>query len=113
MNLSGEINLKNGKTPKTVAIINCVGRDKVGYCSDICCMYSLKFVRYLNEKISNIKVSNFYTDLCIPGKSHQKFYEQTKGKNVDFIRSSDVEVTKKGENLSINYSDETGSKKIY
>jgi len=110
MNLSGEISLKNGNSPKSVSIIHCVGREEKGYCSDICCMYSLKFVRYLMDKIPDIKVSNFYSDLCIPGKSHQKFYEQTKGDNVDFVRSSDVEVTKKGDKLSINYKDEAGSK---
>ncbi|MCK4347130.1 MAG: CoB--CoM heterodisulfide reductase iron-sulfur subunit A family protein [Thermoplasmatales archaeon] len=110
MNLSGEISLKNGKPPKSAAIIHCVGRNEKGYCSEICCMYSLKFVRYLKDKIPNIKVSNFYSDLCIPGKSHQKFYEQTKGNNVDFVRSSDVEITKKGDKLGINYKDETGSK---
>jgi len=112
MNLSGKISLKNGKTPSSVAIIHCVGRDEKGYCSDICCMYSLKFAYYLKNKISNIKISNFYSDLCIPGKYNQKFYEQTKTKNVEFIRSSDIEITKKGEKISINYKDENNSKKI-
>jgi len=49
MNLSGKILLKNGKTPKSVGIIHCVGRDKKGYCSEICCMYSIKFTRYLKD----------------------------------------------------------------
>ncbi|EMR72955.1 Pyridine nucleotide-disulfide oxidoreductase [Thermoplasmatales archaeon SCGC AB-539-N05] len=111
MNLSGKISLSNGKNPNSVAIMHCVGRDEKGYCSEICCMYSLKFARYLKEKIPNINVSNFYSDLCIPGKTHQKFYEQTKGKNVDFIRSTDVEVAKKEDKLDIKYKDENGSKK--
>jgi len=111
MNLSGKISLKNGKSPATIAIINCVGRDKKGYCSEICCMYSLKFIRYLKEKISNIKVTNFYSDLCIPGKRQQKFYEETKGKNIDFVRSKDIEVNKKADKLEIKYKDENGSKK--
>lgn len=110
MNLSGEISLKNGKSPKSAAIVHCVGRNEKGYCSEICCMYSLKFVRYLKDKFPNIKVSNFYSDLCIPGKSHQKFYEQTKGNNVNFVRSSEIKITKKGEKLDINYKDETGGK---
>ena len=110
MNLSGEISLKNGKTPRSVAIIHCVGRDEKGYCSEICCMYSLKFIRYLKDKTPDAQVSNFYSDLCIPGKSYQKFYEQTKGKNVDFIRSTNVEVTKKENKLSIKYIDENGNK---
>jgi len=111
MNILGEISLKNGKIPNSVAIIHCVGRDEKGYCSEICCMYSLKFARYLKEKIPNVEVSNFYSDLCIPGKTDQKFYEQTKEKNVEFIRSSDVEVTKKEDQLNINYKDENNGKK--
>lgn len=109
MNLSGDILLENGKKPKSVAIIHCVGRDKAGYCSEICCMYSIKFIRYLKDKISDIKVSNFYSDLCIPGKSYQNFYEQTKGKNIDFIRADNIEIAKKGDQLNIKYTDQKGA----
>ena len=111
MNLDNKLTLKNGKTPKSVAIIHCVGRDEKKYCSEICCMYSFKFGNYLKDKIPNVKVTNLYSDLCIPGKYDQKFYEQTKSKKVDFIRSKDVEITKKGENLNINYHDESDVKK--
>lgn len=111
MNSSGKITLKNGKIPNSVAVIHCVGRDEIGYCSEICCMYSLKFVRYLKDKISNVKVSNFYSDLCIPGKTYQKFYDQTKGKHVDFIRSTDIKIAKNGDKLNIEYKDESGSKR--
>lgn len=107
MNMSGEIFLKNKKTPKSAAIIHCVGRTEKGYCSEICCMYSVKFIRYLKDKIPDIKVLNFYSDLCIPGKSQQKFYEQTQGKNIEFIRAENIEITKKGEQLAITYNDET------
>jgi len=110
MNQSGKISLKNGKTPKSIGIIHCVGREEKGYCSEICCMYSLKFIRYLKEKIPDASISNFYSDLCIPGKSYQKFYDETKRKNVEFIRSSKVEVTKKGDQLSIQYINENDSK---
>jgi len=110
MNKSGKILLKNGKPPKSVAIIHCVGREDKGYCSEICCMYSIKFARYLTDKIPSVKVSNLYSDLCIPGKTNQKFYEETKGKNVNFIRFSDAEITKSKDQLSIKYNDENGSK---
>ena len=110
MNNSGKISLKNGELPKSVAIVHCVGRDDKGYCSEICCMYSIKFARYLIDKIPSVKVSNLYSDLCIPGKTNQKFYEQTKGKNVNFIRFSDAEIAKSEDQLSIKYKDENGSK---
>ncbi len=113
MNLAGNIRLKNGKTPKSVAIIHCVGRDKKGYCSEICCMYSIKFVRYLQNKIPEIKISNFYTDLCLPEKSYQKFYEQSRGKKNDFIRIDSIKITNPGNKLTITHNDEQGNKKSH
>jgi len=106
----GNIVLKNGKAPKSVAIIHCVGRDEKGYCSSVCCMYSLKFNHYLKTKIPEVKVSEFYTDLCIPGKSHQKFYEKMKETKVNMIRASDIEVAKQGKDISVKYNNGTGKK---
>jgi len=106
----GNIVLKNGKTPKSIAIVHCVGRDEKGYCSSVCCMYSLKFSHYLKTKLPEIKISEFYTDLCIPGKSHQKFYEKIKETNVDMIRASEIEVTKQGKEMVIKYNNGSGKK---
>jgi heterodisulfide reductase subunit A len=106
----GKIVLKDGKAPKSAAIIHCVGRDEKGYCSSICCMYSLKFNHYFKSKIPEIKVTEFYTDLCIPGKSHQKFYEKMKETEVDMIRFKNVEVKKQANEIRINYSDNRGKK---
>ena len=100
----GKIVLKNGKPPKSVAIIHCVGRDEKGYCSSVCCMYSLKFNHYLKSKIPEIKISELYTDLCIPGKSHQKFYEKMKETKVNMIRASKVEVAKQGKEIAVKYN---------
>jgi len=111
MNSSGKILLKNGKTPKSVAIIHCVGRDEKGYCSEICCMYSLKFSYYLKEKIPDIKISHFYSDLCIPGKSYQKFYEKIKEKNIGFFRSKNINIDKKSDKINIEYKDDAEDKK--
>jgi len=105
----GNIILKNGKNPKDVAIIHCVGRDEKGYCSSVCCMYSLKFNHYLKSKISDVKIFEFYKDLCIPGKSNQKFFEKMKESNVDLIRFSEIEVTKQDNSIAIKYNN--GGKK--
>jgi len=108
----GNIVLKNGKTPKNVAIIHCVGRDEKGYCSSVCCLYSLKFNHYLKSKIPEIKISELYTDLSIPGKSHQKFYEKMKETKVDMIRTSEIEVTKQGKEIVVKYNNGIGKKNV-
>ncbi|PIP12144.1 MAG: FAD-binding protein, partial [bacterium (Candidatus Stahlbacteria) CG23_combo_of_CG06-09_8_20_14_all_40_9] len=97
----GEIKLRNGEHPKAVAIVHCVGRKEKGYCSTVCCMYSLKFVHYLKEKLPEVKIYELYSDLCIPGKSYQKFYEETKEKGVQIIRAGEVSVTEEGRGIII------------
>ena len=106
----GKILLKNGKTPKIAALIHCVGRDVKGYCSSVCCMYSLKFNHYLRSKIPEIKIFEFYTDLCIPGKSHQKFYEKMKQTGTKMIRANNIDITKQEQGINIKYTDESGKK---
>ena len=106
----GKILLKNGKPPESVAIIHCVGREEKDYCSKVCCLYSLKFDRMLKSQLPAVKVSHLYSDLCIPGKSFQKFYEDTRKMEIEFVRSSRIEVTGNGKGTTIKYETETGSK---
>jgi len=106
----GKILLKNGKPPQSVAIIHCVGREEKGYCSKVCCIYSLKFDRMLKAQLPQVKVSHLYSDLCIPGKSFQKFYEDTRGLGAEFVRSAKTEVAGDGRGLNINYETEGGGK---
>ena len=106
----GKVLLKNGNPPKSVAIIHCVGREEKGYCSKVCCMYSLKFARMLKDKLPGVKVSQLYLDLCIPGKTYQKFHEETKGLGVEFIRAEKTNVTQNGKGMTVKYESETGSK---
>lgn len=106
----GKILLKNGKPPESVAIIHCVGREEKGYCSKICCLYSLKFDRMLKSQLPSAKVSHFYSDLCVPGKSYQRFYEDTEGIGSSFIRSAKTEVTSNEKGINVAYETETGSK---
>ena len=107
----GKILLKNGKSPKSAALIHCVGRNVTGYCSSVCCMYSLKFNQYLLSKIPDIKISEFYTDFCIPGKSHQKFYEKMSKSGTSLIRTNDVKIKNEGQGITIQHNDGSGKQK--
>jgi heterodisulfide reductase subunit A len=104
----GQIVLQNGEAPKSVAIIHCVGREEKGYCSSVCCMASIKQAHFLKKKIPGVQIAQLYSDLCIPGRAYQKFYEEVKESGVDFIRASIKEVTQKGPGLAIKYKAENG-----
>jgi heterodisulfide reductase subunit A len=106
----GKILLKNGKPPASAAIIHCVGREEKGYCSKICCMYSLKFARMLKDKLPEVKISELYSDLCVPGKTYQKFYEETKNLGIEFIRAEKINVSKNGKGIAVKYASKSGPK---
>jgi len=104
----GQITLKNGGPPASVAIIHCVGREEKGYCSSVCCMASLKLSHFLKKKLPEVKITQFYSDLCIPGKAYQRFYEEVKESGVDFIRATVSGVSQAGKELALKYKTEDG-----
>ncbi len=104
----GQIVLRNGEPPKSVAIIHCVGREEKGYCSSVCCMSSIKISHFLKKKLPQVEISQFYSDLCIPGRAYQRFYEEVKESGVDFVRATVSEVSESGKGLEIGYKTEDG-----
>jgi len=91
----GKIQLKDGRTPGSVAILHCIGsRDKRcnEYCSRVCCMYSLKFAHLLKEK-TGARVYNLYIDMRAFGKGYEEFYRRLLEEGTVFIRGKGAEVT--------------------
>ena len=91
----GEIILRDGRKPKSVGIIHCVGsRDKKTnpWCSRVCCMYSLKLAHLIKEH-TGAEVYNFYIDMRTPGKGYEEFYHKLLEEGVHFIRGRVGEVT--------------------
>ncbi|KAF0107545.1 MAG: FAD-dependent pyridine nucleotide-disulfide oxidoreductase [Anaerolineaceae bacterium] len=83
---SGKVLLKNGKPPKSVAIIHCVGsRDDRyhEYCSRACCMYSLKFSQLVHDYVG-AEVHEIYRDMRSFGKGYEEFYNRTEKMGVHF-----------------------------
>lgn len=94
----GKVLLKNGKEPKSVGIIHCVGsRDENHhlYCSRVCCMYALKFAHLIKDRTS-AEVYQFYIDMRSFGKGYEEFYSRILGEDVNVIRSKVAEVIKTG-----------------
>ncbi|MCK4358038.1 MAG: CoB--CoM heterodisulfide reductase iron-sulfur subunit A family protein, partial [Candidatus Cloacimonetes bacterium] len=107
---TGKILLKSGKSPKSAALIHCVGREEKGYCSRVCCNYMFKIAQYLKEKLSDIKITEFYQDLCLPNKADQEFFIDTKNKGIDFIRIKDIAVKQNDKEKFIEYTRMDGKK---
>jgi heterodisulfide reductase subunit A len=76
----GKIETKDGKIPKYVAIIHCVGsRNKEfhTYCSRVCCMTALKYAHEIKSVNPECYVSDVYIDMHAFGKGHEDFYRQS------------------------------------
>ena len=84
----GNIQLKDGSLPRSVAIVHCVGsRDEEfhDYCSRVCCMYALKHSHLIKEK-TDAQVSQIFTDIRCFGKDYEDFYERLVGEGANFVR---------------------------
>ena len=91
----GEVILRDGRAPKSIGIIHCVGsRDNKTnrWCSRVCCMYSLKLAHLLKEH-TEAEIFNFYIDMRTPGKSYDEFYGKLLEEGVHFVRGRVGEVT--------------------
>ncbi len=95
----GRVLTKEGKKPKKVAFIQCVGsRGERGemrkYCSGVCCMYSIKHAIQLKEKDPEIDVCIFYMDIRTVGKGYEEFYWRAREMGVRFVRGRPAKVEK-------------------
>ena len=92
---AGEVVLRDGRLPRTVGIVHCVGsRDENTHrwCSRVCCMYSLKLAHLIKER-TGAEVFNFYIDMRTPGKGFEEFYQKLLNERLHFIRGRVAEVT--------------------
>jgi heterodisulfide reductase subunit A len=92
----GEITLKNGKKPRSIGIIHCVGSRDVNshhYCSRVCCMYALKFAHLIKDR-TDAEVHQFYIDMRAFGKGYEEFYLRILEEGVNVIRGKVAEVVK-------------------
>jgi len=90
----GKVLCKNGKEPRAIGIIHCVGsRDENHhrYCSRVCCMYALKFAHLVAER-TDAEVYQFYVDMRAFGKGYEEFYARVLSEGTTVIRGKGAEV---------------------
>jgi heterodisulfide reductase subunit A len=92
---AGEIVLRDGRHPKSVGFILCVGsRDMKTnrWCSRTCCMHSMKLAQLVREH-TDADVTVFYMDIRAPGKGYEEFYDKSLAEGIQFVRGRVAEVT--------------------
>ncbi len=85
----------DGKTPKTLGLIQCVGsRDKRyhEYCSGFCCMYTIKNAMLLKWLYPDMDITIFRIDIRTPGKTYEEFYERARLAGIHFVQGRPAEI---------------------
>lgn len=78
---SGEIiRPSDGKVPKEVVFIQCVGsrdpENAMPYCSRICCLYTAKHALLYKRKVPDGQAYLFYMDIRAGGKGYEEFVQR-------------------------------------
>jgi len=107
----------DGKSPKKIAWLQCVGSRDVnqcdhGYCSSVCCMYAIKEAVIAKEHAgADLDCAIFYMDMRTHGKDFERYYTHARERHgVRFIRSRvpTVDALKDSGDLLIPYVNGTG-----
>jgi len=104
--------------PRRIGFIQCVGsrtRDPEKgnpYCSNICCMNTIKGAQYLKDNYPEIDVTVFYMDLRAFGKGFEELLMRSKGSGVRYIRGlpGEVREDKNTGNLAVTVENTTANR---
>jgi heterodisulfide reductase subunit A len=102
----------DGKHPKKIAWIHCVGSRQVipggnSYCSAVCCTYTQKQVILTKDHDAEAQCTIFHNDIRSFGKDFERFYQRAeKLPGIRFIRSyvSLGKESPESKNVTIKYS---------
>ena len=90
------LRLTDMQIPKRVAFVQCVGSrsDRNGrlYCSNVCCMNTIKDSLLIKEHWPDTEVYVFYVDIRAYGKGFEDLYKRAKKEGVKFIRGLPAEL---------------------
>ncbi len=107
----------DGREPRKIAWLQCVGSRDInqcdhGYCSSVCCMYSVKEAVIAKEHSEHgLDAAIFFMDMRTYGKDFERYYNRAKDEQgVRFIRSRIHSISEEADtkNLVLEYADEEG-----
>jgi heterodisulfide reductase subunit A len=99
----------DGKVPKTVNFIQCVGsRDKTKgnlHCSLVCCTYAMGQAREIKRINPDAAVYIHYIDLRGPYRGFEEFYQTAKEEGINFVRGRVSEVVQDKDKIFVRAAD--------
>ncbi len=102
--------------PKRIGFIQCVGsrNPKIGrpYCSNICCMNTIKDTLLLADHYPDVQNIVFYQDIRAFGKSFEDMFQRSKAAGTRYVRGlpGDIEEDPQTRNLVVTVENTTSGK---
>lgn len=87
----GRVARTDGRTPRRIALLHCVGSrdEKVcqRHCSKVCCVTGVKQAMELRERFPAADIFNFYMDIRMFGPGYEEMYREAQQRcNIHFVR---------------------------
>lgn len=111
MNVSGPtggrlVRPSDGKIPKKVAFIQCVGPEdekaRSLYCSKVCCMYATKQAETLKRQISDVNVTIFHVGILAFDNQFEEFYHRAKNQlGIKYVNGRIMQVNENPANSNL------------
>ncbi|MFX0062798.1 MAG: hydrogenase iron-sulfur subunit [Candidatus Hermodarchaeota archaeon] len=104
----GEFRKRNGDPINSIVFINCAGSRSTKYlswCSNICCMISLKHAIKIKQNWPETDVTICYIDIRAVGPGYEDYYARARDLGVKFVRGRPGEIDSDGKNLYVMVED--------
>ncbi|MGD8699043.1 MAG: CoB--CoM heterodisulfide reductase iron-sulfur subunit A family protein [Gemmatimonadales bacterium] len=106
----------DGNGIESVAFVQCAGsRDEnyLKHCSGVCCLGSLKHVRYVREQYPEAQIYVFYIDIRAPGRLEDFFVATEKDEKLSLIKGKVAKITEAADgSLEVEAEDTLSAEKI-
>jgi heterodisulfide reductase subunit A len=99
----------NGKMPKKVVFIQCVGSRDLSLglpnCSRVCCMAVAKQAHLAHDRLPGAEITVMYMDIRAFGKGFEEFYDRVRNEGVHYRRGNPSEIIKRGDKVVVRAED--------
>ncbi len=100
-----EIALKSGGKPASIALVHCVGRDEMNYCSGVCCTVMFKTAGMIKARYPDTSITQYYRDICLPPGGGLELYSAVVDSAVDLVRVKSCALS----GTTVKFRDKTGA----
>ncbi len=102
------IRLSDGRVPKKIGFIQCVGardvKKGVPNCSRVCCMYGIKNAVMAREHDPEAEVTVYYADIRAFGKGFEEFYEMARTRfGINFVKGRVGEIIEDSDTNNLQF----------